>query len=754
MLYFVPFLIFLLVIFLLCLTNAEAFWEYIILDPEPPGVGETASTGVGDLDGDGREEVVVGGVGAMLWYRPSTFEKGIVAKGRFHVGVAIADIDGDGRKEIIAGRLIEDREGEKWALCLFKLGKNLREPFKEYIIDLDVGGGPHDVLVADIDSDGQLEVIANAMYCLTPALYVYKPNKDITSPWKKQVIQQGLPIEGTSIGDIDGDGRIDIASGPYWFSPPQAGPFSGELWQEHRFAPHFRDMCRTALVDINDDGLLDIVIVESEYLDGRLSWFENRLRKAPQNSWVEHSIENNLVFAHSLQVWKDKKSKEVNLFVGEMNQGGWGAPYNYDARLIQYIFADNGRTVRRKILYKGEGTHEGMVADVDGDGAWEIVGHSSQVRYTEYPDCIGWVQLFKQRVGSPPFANWRHEFIDKEKPSTATDILWVDVDGDGLSDVVCGAWWYKNPNWERRQIPGVAQVLNAFDIDKDGRKEIICLKGNPGELNNELCWLKPIDPINFKWEEHKIGSGSGDWPHSTLIASLLPGGRIAIAVGYHNRAYPELFEAPDNLTSAWKRRVLAQIPYGEEMALCDLDGDGIMDIVAGPYWLENKGDGAFIPHLLVEGFNSVCRVAIADINGDKRLDIVVSEEKVDWNIKRSYFARVAWLENTGDPRKKKFIPHTIDRIICPHSLSLADLDGDGKLEIIAGEHDPFKPYQSRSRLFIYKMVEPKGRVWARYLLDQGFELHCGVKIVELAPGKFGILGHGWVENKYVHLWRP
>jgi hypothetical protein len=40
------------------------------------------------------------------------------------------------------------------------------------------------------------------------------------------------------------------------------------------------------------------------------------------------------------------------------------------------------------------------------------------------------------------------------------------------------------------------------------------------------------------------------------------------------------------------------------------------------------------------------------------------------------------------------------------------------------------------------------------MLDDKFEQHCGAKVVELAPGKLGIIGHAWMESRYVHLWRP
>jgi hypothetical protein len=40
------------------------------------------------------------------------------------------------------------------------------------------------------------------------------------------------------------------------------------------------------------------------------------------------------------------------------------------------------------------------------------------------------------------------------------------------------------------------------------------------------------------------------------------------------------------------------------------------------------------------------------------------------------------------------------------------------------------------------------------MLDDRFEQHDGTKIIELSPGRLGILSHGWVESKYLHLWEP
>ena len=333
---------------------------------------------------------------------------------------------------------------------------------------------------------------------------------------------------------------------------------------------------------------------------------------------------------------------------------------------------------------------------MDGDGLMELVGK----------EC--WrprVQIWKQRQDPSPLTRFRHRFLDRDKPFTGTDIVPVDVDGDGRQDVICAKWWYRNPAWERYEIPNAYQVINAYDLDGDGRLELIALKEKThdpanfyGGLCSELIWLKAVDPFQGRWEEYPIGAGVGDWPHGNAIGPLLPGGGLALITAYHSAPtedghYPDIFAVPDDPKAGpWPRRTLAEIRYGEEIALADLTGDGRLDIIAGPYWLENRGDGSFQPFRFVgdEAFYSA-RLRVADVNGNGRLDVVLAEEVLDFQNQVAPFSQLAWFEQPEDPRQVPWPMHVIDIMRCPHSVEVADLDGDGDLEVIAGEHDPFWP---------------------------------------------------------------
>jgi hypothetical protein len=746
-------------------------WEFSILEANLPAL-RLDSLAAADLDGDGAVELVTGGDG-LYWYRPLSHEWGLISAEYSHVGVVIGDIDGDGKPEIVLGqskgRLPDNRATKPFGLGLvstsrefmirwFKPGRTLRDPWTSGDIDPGFEGHVHDILIADMDSDGAPEIVAISCYSDKPGIFIFKRAGERGTGWKKHSVSTGIFTEGLSIGDLDGDGRLEIVCGPDLYTPPTAGPFAGP-WRRTVYAPSLREMCRTAIVDIAGGGRPDIVIVESEFMDGRLSRFLNpgNLLHKP---WQEQRLLDDVVYGHSLDVHAGGGA--TSLMVAEMQQGGWNAPYNHGARVFELRTADRGATWTTSVIGRGEGTHQAILTDIDGDGEKEVVGKDAGFNYGN-PRLHAW----KRTGANGSFAGLRHRLIDRDKPSTGVEIIAVDVDGDGLNDLVCGSWWYHNPGWERREIPGIVQVINAFDIDGDGRGELIAIPAPASpradfyqDLSSALCWVKPIDPCAGRWEIHSIGTGSGDWPHGSVLGPFGREGRLALAVAYHSaysnpRHWPEIFEAPmDPRDEGWRRRTLAKIQYNEEMLHCDVAGSGRPDIIAGPWWLENLGDGSFAPHRYAPEGIVVGRMGLMDIAGNGRLDVVIGQEVADWEGRTIPQSPLIWLERPADPRKVPWPTHVIDSVFCAHSIGVGDLDGDGESEIVCGEHNPFWPYRSRCRLMIFKKADSQGRSWKKYTLDDRFEHHVGAKVFEISPGRLAIASHGWKDSIYVHLWEP
>lgn len=120
--------------------------------------------------------------------------------------------------------------------------------------------------------------------------------------------------------------------------------------------------------------------------------------------------------------------------------------------------------------------------------------------------------------------------------------------------------------------------------------------------------------------------------------------------------------------------------YAFGLAAADLDGDGDLDLTSADvrgkptlsalYWFENDGHGQFQRHEIQRdepGWFE--RHAIGDINGDKRPDVAVVNNRD---------RQVIWFTNPASPGDGLWERHVISTK-CPrvYDVALTDLDGDG-----------------------------------------------------------------------------
>jgi hypothetical protein len=146
------------------------------------------------------------------------------------------------------------------------------------------------------------------------------------------------------------------------------------------------------------------------------------------------------------------------------------------------------------------------------------------------------------------------------------------------------------------------------------------------------------------------------------------------------------------------------------------------------------------------------RYALADLNGDGRLDIITGEERY-WGMEPN--ADLSWYEQPVDPAYEHWKRHIIVTQYSMNSMDIADMDQDGDMDIIVCEHsNPPKdtPPPAEERLQIWEN-DGNGK-FTEQLVDTGKESHLGARVYDLdGDGDLDIISIGWREYQYLHVWR-
>ena len=271
----------------------------------------------------------------------------------------------------------------------------------------------------------------------------------------------------------------------------------------------------------------------------------------------------------------------------------------------------------------------------------------------------------------------------------------------------------------------------ALDVDGDGVDEVIIARGQgrPGH-NPDLFWFQE-QPGQSTWAEHKIGHlGEGAiTPHDIQPLSYRnsTGEVLRGVVLVLDRRRLVWFRIPKDPRQPWERHEIGTMPHESEsgMAIGDVAGHGRPDIVCGMFWAECPADPTREPwvirrfgHFDENSWGGMAKHALLDIDGDGQLDIIAAEAEIP-EARLGVFQR--------DPKRPDgpWTYHPIDQgLYCPHSLALADLDGDGRTDIVVGEMTAGGwsfPMNPKPRILAY-MGRGGGRFDRRTLVE-GWGVH-------------------------------
>jgi hypothetical protein len=264
--------------------------------------------GVFDVDNDGKPDIVTD----QFWYAgpdftrqseirtPETIDP---ATGFLHgFGIYPHDLNGDGWTDAI----VMPHTGEAMSWIENPRGANVHWTQHE-IAPAGVAGVEYG-FVADLFGDGRAVVVMGDSSRLVVGWYV--PGSDPTQPWIAHAISPtgfagaAQVHHGMGVGDLNGDGRLDVLTPVAWFGQTS----DPDVWVEHAFSPSLwpaanpsmpptdpSEACsRMWTYDVDCNGLADVVC--SRPHDFGIYWLgQERTSGSADPTFVVHTIDTTTV---------------------------------------------------------------------------------------------------------------------------------------------------------------------------------------------------------------------------------------------------------------------------------------------------------------------------------------------------------------------------------------------------------------------------------------------------------------------------
>ncbi|MBI1375800.1 MAG: hypothetical protein GC159_24080, partial [Phycisphaera sp.] len=278
---------------------------------------------------------------------------------------------------------------------------------------------PFSVFAADIDGDGDIDMLSASQFDNTIAWYENDGSQNFTA----HIISTGaLSAFSVFAADVDGDGDVDVLSASYnnskiaWYENDGAQNFT-----EHTvgFATGAADVFAA---DVDGDGDGDLDVLSAAIGGNRIAWYEND----GSQSFTAHTITT-------------AANGAISVFAADVDSDGDMdvlSASEFDDKIAWYENDGTQSFTEHAITTTANGAIDVFAADVDGDGDIDVLSAAF------LDDAIVWYE----NDGSQSFT----PHTISADADGARSVFAVDIDGDGDIDVLSAEdydneiAWYEN----------------------------------------------------------------------------------------------------------------------------------------------------------------------------------------------------------------------------------------------------------------------------------------------------------------------
>jgi len=619
----------------------------------PFAVGEgPQSVAVADVNGDGVPDIVTANAGSndvtvLLGNGDGSFAP--AAGSPFAVGplpwsVAVADVNGDGRSDIVTANV----GSNDVTVLLGEAGGGFApaagSPFA-------VGNNPESVAVADVNNDGRPDIVT-ANYTSSNVTVLLGEAGGGFAPAAGSPFAVGTNPQSVAVADVNDDGRPDIVTPSAVLTGDVLGSVTVLLGQAGGgFAPAAGSpftlaatAYSVAVADVNGDGWPDIVTANGSNGPAFADKANNNITVLLGSSDGSFAPPAGSPFA-------------VGAFAGSVAV----ADVNGDGR-PDIMTADNFSNDVTVLLGNGDGSFvptagspfavgedplSMAVADVNGDGRPDIV--TANQFSQDVTVLLGQAGGGFAPAAGSPFALLGAGAINPSFVAVA------DFNGDGRPDILTanvgssnvtvllgnGGGSFAPAAWSPFALGVVPWHVAVADLNGDGRPDIVI--GNDTSNLTVLLGQAGGGFAPAAGSPFALGTSEGTGPTSLAVVDVNGDGRPDILTANSSNDVTVLLgQAGGGFAPAAGSPFALGTSEGTgptSLAVVDVNGDGIPDIVTANdvftvgvpgsvTVLLGQAGGGFVPaagspFAVAPGPQSV---AVADVNGDGRPDIVVAGE--------------------------------------------------------------------------------------------------------------------------------